>query len=176
MKMYRMISIACLTLLLTAASFAQNSETEKDGPSAAEDAATLRMKLFEVEEKQGELQNRLLQLEEDLKPQNIERATSGYGSTRPEELREQRRRELDMQKKGVVEQLAQLAVSRANLEAAIVNADALAYQQSAKGFPLDMIGLESRSAIRLAVVAGLIAAIGIVGLFVIARRMRRRSL
>ncbi len=177
MKIYRVFSIAGLVFLLAAASFAQSSQTDKDSPNAAEDAATLRLKLFEIEGKQGELQNRLLQLDEDLKPQNIERATAGYGSTRPEELREQRRRQLEIERNGVVEQLGTLAASRANLETAIANADALAYQQSARGFPVDMVGgLASRNAVRVVLIAGLIGMIGIAALVVFARRMRRKSI
>ena len=48
-----------------------------------------------------------------------------------EELREARRRQLEIEKKGVQSQLEILAASRAHLETAIASADAQSYQQSA---------------------------------------------
>jgi len=61
---------------------------------AQEKAATLRAELAEVETKQAELQTRLQSLDEKLKPENIENSLAGVGSTHPENLREQRRRQL----------------------------------------------------------------------------------
>ena len=56
---------------------------------------------------------------------------SGIGSTRPEELREQRRRQLEIERNGVRAQLNLLATSHTRLETAIAQADAEAYRQSA---------------------------------------------
>jgi septal ring factor EnvC (AmiA/AmiB activator) len=100
--------------------------------TAQERAANLRTQLTETQEKQAELQLRLQQLEEDLKPENIERSFAGIGSTHPEELREARRRQLEIQKRGVQTQLETLAAGRTRLEAAIARADTEAYQQSAR--------------------------------------------
>jgi hypothetical protein len=58
---------------------------------------------------------------------------AGIGSTHPEELRAERRRQLEIQKKGIQSQLELLAASRIRLEAAIARADTLSYQQSAGG-------------------------------------------
>jgi len=99
--------------------------------SAQEVAANFRLQLNEVQVRQAELQARSEQLEEDLKPENIERSVAGIGSTRPELLREQRRRQLEIAKGGVRVQLDELDRSRTRLEAAIAEADALAYWQSA---------------------------------------------
>ena len=99
--------------------------------SAQERAANLRQQLAEVQAKQTELETRLQQLEEDLKPENIEKGLAGVGSTRPEELREQRRRQLEIEKKSVQTQLNQLATSRTRLETGILQADAAAYHSSA---------------------------------------------
>ena len=99
--------------------------------SAQEKAASLRSQLSEVEAKQSELQARLQKLEEDLKPETIENSLSGIGSTRPEELREQRRRQLEIERNGVQAQLNLLATSHTRLETAIARADAEAYRQSA---------------------------------------------
>lgn len=98
---------------------------------AQEKAASLRAQLLEVETKQAELQARLQRLDEDLKPENIESRLAGVGSLHPEELREQRRKELQIQRDGVQKQLDLLATSHTRLETAIAQADAEAYRQSA---------------------------------------------
>ena len=67
-----------------------------------------------------------------MQPENIERSLAGIGSTRPEELREMRRRQLTIERDGVRAQLKTLETSKQRLEAAIANAEALAYQQSAR--------------------------------------------
>jgi hypothetical protein len=99
--------------------------------AAQEKAASLRSQLIEVEAKQSELQTRLQSLDEKLKPENIANSLAGIGSTRPEELREQRRRQLEIERSGVQAQLNLLAVSHSRLETAIAQADAEAYRQSA---------------------------------------------
>ena len=98
---------------------------------AQEKAASLRAQLTEVEKKQAELQTRLKSLDEGLRPENIESALAGVGSTRPEDLREQRRRQLEIERNGVRAQLDLLATSHSRLERAIATADADAYRQSA---------------------------------------------
>lgn len=100
---------------------------------ARERAADLRRQLSDVEAKQAELQARLQQIEENLKPENIERSLAGVGSTRPEELREQRRRQLEIERTGVRSQLDLLAASHSRLETSILQADGEAYRQSANG-------------------------------------------
>ncbi len=99
--------------------------------SAQEIAANFRVQLSEVQVRQAEMQARDEQLEEDLKPENIERSVAGIGSTRPEQLREQRRRQLEIARARVRVQLDELDRSQARLEAAIAEADAVAYWQSA---------------------------------------------
>ncbi len=99
--------------------------------SAQEKAANLRAQIAEVETKQAELQTRRQDLDEQLKPENIEKTLAGVGSTKPEDLREQRRRQLEIERNGVQKQLDLLATSHTRLEAAIAQADADAYRQSA---------------------------------------------
>jgi hypothetical protein len=84
-----------------------------------------------MQTKQAELQTRLQQLEEDIKPENIEHSLAGIGSTHPEDLREARRRQLDIERKGVQSQLDVLAASRTRLETAIAAADAEIYRANA---------------------------------------------
>jgi septal ring factor EnvC (AmiA/AmiB activator) len=108
--------------------------------TAQERAANLRQQLADVETKQAELETRRQQLEEDLKPENIEKGLAGIGSTHPEELRDQRRRQLEIEKKGVQTRLDQLATSRTRLETGILQADAAAYHSSASA---DATGAET---------------------------------
>jgi len=98
---------------------------------AQEKAASLRAQLAEAEAKQAELQTRLQDLDEKLKPENIEKALAGVGSTHPEDVREQRRRQLEIERNGVRAQLDLLATSHSRLETAIATAEAEAYRQSA---------------------------------------------
>jgi hypothetical protein len=105
--------------------------TAQGQTTAQEKAASLRSQLIEIEAKQSELQTRLQTLDEKLKAENIEHSLAGIGSTRPEDLREQRRRQLEIERNGVQAQLNLLAVSHTRLDTAIAQADAEAYRQSA---------------------------------------------
>lgn len=87
-------------------------------------AETLRAQLRDVQTKEQELQTRTLQLEYEMQPAVIERTLAVSGSTRPEDLREQRRRQLETEKTNLQTQVNQIATSRARLETAIANADA----------------------------------------------------
>ena len=79
---FRSFAVMSLLLMLGLSVRAQ----EQNNASVAVDQ--LRVQLIEVQEKEGALRIRLQQLDEDLKPENIERVFAGIGSTRPEELRE----------------------------------------------------------------------------------------
>lgn len=146
-------------------------------PSAAESADQLRLQLIDVQAKEDALRARAQQLDEALKPENIERSLAGVGSTKPEELRESRRRQLQIERDGVTAQLKVLEASRTRLEAAIRDADTRAYHESANGAsPTNQMVVQSALSTRWlvsgsfgAVIAGLVA-----GLFV-RRRLRRRS-
>src|SRR3989454_11582439 len=120
-----------LSGLMPSESLPENRGNIPDQTTAQEKAANLRSQLSEVETKQAELQTRLQKLEENLKPENIENGLAGVGSTHPEDLRAQRRRQLEIERNGVQTQLNLLAVSHSRLETAIAQADAEAYRQSA---------------------------------------------
>ena len=121
------ILLAYLILGSTSSVFAQGST------DAAEKADKFRLQLLDVQAKEAELQERVRQLDEDLKPENIEHSLAGIGSTRPEELREHRRQQLQNEKDSLTAQLGHLEKTQASLEADIANADADAYHQSARG-------------------------------------------
>ncbi len=86
-------------------------------------SAQLRTELSQVQAKQAELEVRAEDIDFALKPENIERSVAGYGTTRPEELREQRRRQLETEKERVRKQLDQLSATSQRLETAIAASD-----------------------------------------------------
>src|ERR1043165_6457344 len=126
--------ISSLMLLLLVSGVSAFAQAPK---SAAERVDTLKAQLLEVQGKEDALRTRLAQLDEAIKPENIERSLAGVGSTRPEELREHRRRQLSIERDGVLAQLQTLETGRIRLESAIANAEAQAYQESARPLPSD---------------------------------------
>jgi len=125
--MKRLVNRIAATLLLSGL-FAITTLAQT---KAQEIAANLRVQLNEVQVRTAEMQARDEQLDEDLAPENIERSLAGIGSTRPELLREQRRRQLEIARTWVRAQLDELDRSRTRLETAIAEAEAVAYWQSA---------------------------------------------
>ena len=59
-----------------------------------------------------------------LKPENIERSNAGYGSLRPEEARDTRRRQLESERARLQAQIRILETSRTRLEQSLATADA----------------------------------------------------
>jgi len=84
----------------------------------------LRSQLLDTETRTADIESRLEQIEYAIKPENIDRATQGYGSTRPEEAREARRRQLETDRMRLRAQLKILETSKARLETAVANSDA----------------------------------------------------
>ena len=136
-----------LVLAFTTVAFAQES--------AAESLEKLRAQLLEVQAQEEGLRVRVQQLDESLKPENIERSLAGVGSTKPEELREARRRQLTIERDNVLAQLRIIESSRQRLEAAIANAEVRAYQESARPTPeSEMMVVTSLSNYRLLLFGG----------------------
>ena len=121
--MKRKFSLLLVLFTLSASVYAQD---------AAETVDKLRAQLLEVQTKEDALRARVEQLDESIKPENIERSLAGVGSTKPEELREARRRQLTIERDGVLAQLKTLETGKQRLEAALANAEVQAYQQSAR--------------------------------------------
>ena len=122
------IALMLFTAVLISIATVQ-AQASNDAASTLDD---LRTQLSELDYKEADFRIRLHQLEADLKPENIERHFNGYGSTRPEELREARRRQLQIEKDYVVSRLEQLGSQRIRLTADISNAQARVYQESAQ--------------------------------------------
>ena len=124
------------TLMLLLLAFVMGASVSAQEPaSAAEQVEKLKLQLLEVEAREAGLRERLQQLDESIKPENIERSLAGVGSTRPEELREARRRQLSKERDSVLAQLQTIEESRSRLESAVANAEAAAYQESARPKP-----------------------------------------
>jgi polyribonucleotide nucleotidyltransferase len=115
----RLTLLIVLMLSSLTIAIAQNSSVEN-----------LRSQLSDMQTKETQLQDQMKQLDEDLKPENIEKVFALNGSTHPEELREQRRKQLEAQKANVQAQLDQIATSRTRIEAAISSAEAAAVRQN----------------------------------------------
>jgi DNA repair exonuclease SbcCD ATPase subunit len=102
----------------------QRSLVDVERLSRAEQRAEgFRSQLRDVQAKETDLQGQLDQVEYALQPENIERVVGMFGTTHPEEAREQRRRQLEAQRTKLRAQYDQLEQSRVRLEAAIATAD-----------------------------------------------------
>lgn len=148
--------------------------TGQEPITAQQSADDLRTQLRDVQAKEDALKAREQQLDEDLKPENIERSLAGIGSTRPEDLRELRRRQLNSEREGVRNQLRIVATNRERLEALLRTVDARAYHESAQGItPTNqMVASQNVFSARWGVVAlaAIVAVLGIIFAVVMFRR------
>jgi chromosome segregation ATPase len=87
-------------------------------------SSALQTELRDVMAKKADLEVRAEDIDFALRPENIERSTAGYGTTRPEDMREQRRKQLENEKVRVSKQIELLAASQTRLEQAIATSDA----------------------------------------------------
>lgn len=92
----------------------------------------LRKQLFEMIEKENAVTSRLDQIETDIQPESIDRSLSTIGSLRPEELRAQRKRSLELEKQNLQSLLAEIRKNRSNLELNVQRSDALVEKLRAK--------------------------------------------
>lgn len=168
------LSLILLTVLVSTFAPGVAAEDNAAKPDAAQTADNLRLQLIDVQAKEAELQARARKLEENMKPENIERSLAGVGSTKPEELREFRRRQISIELEGVRKRLGILTTSRERLESSLRTAEAAAYQQSAEGVTLPVaqaLKAQRASGPQWFVMAG--ASIGILALVVVIAIVRR---
>jgi uncharacterized phage infection (PIP) family protein YhgE len=90
---------------------------------AEQRAEQIRMQLVDVQSKIADLEAKLEGVEYALRPENIERATQTFGSTRPEDAREARRRQLESERGRLKAQLKILETSKSRLEVSSALAD-----------------------------------------------------
>jgi hypothetical protein len=98
---------------------------------AQDSVSDIQARLSDIEARQADTQMQIHAVDEQLKPENIQMALAGVGTTQPEVLREQRRRQLETQKKSLVAQLDAPSASKARLDASLLRAQQASYVQSA---------------------------------------------
>ena len=103
---------------------------------AEQRAETMRRQLLEMTEKETAYRTRIMQLDDDMRPDSIDRALSGVGTTRTPDLRDLRRRQLDNERRGVEIILGQASTSRIRLEDDLKQADALVARIRQRLLPL----------------------------------------
>lgn len=103
---------------------------------AEQRAEVMRRQLLEMTEKETAYRTRVMQLDEDMRPENIERSLMGVGTTRTTELRDLRRRQLDNERRGVEILLNQSSSSRVRLEDDLKQADLLVTRIRQRLLPL----------------------------------------
>jgi hypothetical protein len=92
---------------------------------AEQRAETMRRQLLELIEKETLYRTRITQLDEDMRPENVERTLNPYGTPRTAEIRDTRRRVLETERRGYVSLLALTTESRTRLEEEVRQADGL---------------------------------------------------
>jgi hypothetical protein len=102
-------------------------------------AEVMRKQLIELTEKETTFKTRMMQIDEDMRPDSIDRSVmivGSIGSTRTSDLRDTRRRVLDNERRGVESLLNQTSASRARLEEDVRQADALVARLRMRLLPL----------------------------------------
>jgi hypothetical protein len=92
---------------------------------AEQRAESLRKQLFEIIEKESAVKSRLDQLVYDSRTENVDRSAAFTGSLRPEEIRDQRKKSLDAERRNAEALLTQIQNNRAVLEQSVERADLL---------------------------------------------------
>jgi len=87
-------------------------------------AETLHAQLLATMEKETTLQGRADQLDEQLRPENIDRSLAGVGGLHPEDAREALRRRLTNDKRRIQTQLDLLHQDHTRLQASLADSDA----------------------------------------------------
>ncbi len=150
----------------------------QEAQSSAETVDRIKLQLLDLQAKEEQLKYRKIELDEAIKPENIERSLAGVGSTRPEELREARRRQLTIERDGVLAQLKVLETSRTRLETSLADAQARAYHESARPAPdtSQALTVQSKTGARWLIIGaiGLFALALIAGLVIYQRAVKLR--
>lgn len=88
-------------------------------------AANLQKQLFDLLEKQNSLNTKIKQLDYLLRPEVISSQIALTGSLRPEDLREQRKQSLELEKENLESLLQRLNARRSSLEESVRKSDIL---------------------------------------------------
>jgi len=99
---------------------------------AEQRAENIRKQMFEMIEKESAIKTRLNNIENDIRPEVIDRQVAFAGSLRPEQLREMRKKSLEAEKLNLQNLLTEIQNTRANLETNVQKADQLVEKLRAK--------------------------------------------
>lgn len=91
----------------------------------------LRTQLRDVVDREAQLQDRIDKLDEDLRPENVERSLAAVGTTDAAALRAKRREQLERERADAAGQLSEASTKRTRLEAEIAAAEAEAVRVKA---------------------------------------------
>ena len=168
-----------ILMLLALVLFGYNlAAIAQSSSNPSEQAQKLRAELSQLHNREAEIKTRLTELEYDLKPENIERHFAGVGSVHPEELREARRKQLQLEKDRLVRQLSEIDQNQARLETQIQIEDSKGFQQSAMGSSKLGLALDRLSPFMTATLfrlAALAFALIVIGLALFMTYQRRRA-
>ncbi len=92
---------------------------------AEQRSESLRKQLFEIVERESTIKTRLEQMEFEMRPEMIDRQVAFAGTLRPEELRDMRRKNLEIEKKNLQDLLLQVQSTRSNLQLNVDKSDQL---------------------------------------------------
>ena len=92
---------------------------------AEQRAESLRKQSFELLEKENAIKTKLEQIENDLRPESIERSLAFVGSLRPEELRAARKKSLDAERSNLQTLLVEVQRTRTSVDTNVQKADQL---------------------------------------------------
>jgi hypothetical protein len=92
---------------------------------AEQRSETLRRQLFELIEKESQINIKLDQIINDSRPEVIDRSVAFAGSLRPEDLRDARRKNLDSEKKNLQNLLTEIQNTKTNLVLNVQKSDIL---------------------------------------------------
>ena len=95
-------------------------------------ADNLRKQVFEMIEKENGIQKRLDEIAYLIQPEQIERELQIAGSMHPEDVRENRRKQLAAEQSNLQSLLSQVQSTRASLEASLAKADEMVTKLRAK--------------------------------------------
>lgn len=83
----------------------------------------LRAQLRDVVDRESQLQDRAARLDEDLRPESVERSVAAVGTTDAAALRARRREQLERERAELAGQVSEAAAKRVRLEAEIAAAE-----------------------------------------------------
>ena len=86
---------------------------------------SLRKQSFEMLDKETSLKTKLEQIENDLRPESIDRSLAFVGSLRPEELRAARKKSLEAERTNLQTMLTEIQRTRSNLDLNVQKAEIL---------------------------------------------------